>query len=146
MVNKCSLEDQEAVSALCGFLNELASIGITTQEQMEEYITNYRNKEATLEANTELYQNACDEYKKLKRVAYNINLAQNPRYIYGPKFEEEDKIDFTKLTAEIDDLKLKNEEKEIDAEIEKEEKENKGKDYTQEDEYFESKDTREEPR
>lgn len=135
-----SLDDQEAIMMALNVFTSLANIGLDSIEKAQLYLQDYRMKEANLEANAALYMETKDEYRKLKRVAYNVNLAQNPKFVYGPKFEEDTpEVDIQQVVQYLEENNPTAIDTELEAEIQREEDEHKGEDYTQEDQYFESK-------
>lgn len=121
---KCSdypIEQLEQIDRCRNLLNELGGIGIdtnniyTAKTEYEEAINAKDDTEKALDI-------AKIEYKNLKRLSYNIQLAGNRKFTNGPLFEEDDiqKIDIEHSTdiksneqrqAEIEDEKNYEEQK-----------------------------------
>ena len=123
-----NLKTGEILSEYRAALELLNNAGID-EETMDEFLEFCEAKEEALEEYREKETELAAEYKLLNRLAYNLELAQNPQFTYGPKYKEQSKD--AEIIEEKNNEEAKKEE-EIDRGINKKE----GKGYSKEDNYF----------
>lgn len=98
-ISALSLSEQERVSDLRDNMNFLAGIGInpdkfTIEEMKIEEVMEEREKAK------EAVDVKSTEYKTLKRLDYNISLAQNTKFTHGPLYNKKDISEEIKETEE----------------------------------------------
>ena len=57
------------------------------ETEIIDFKMRWRHVEQNLEAATRQYQETKEAYRKLKKLQYNMSLAQNTKYCYGPEYE-----------------------------------------------------------
>lgn len=61
----------------------------TLEAQIIDFKRRWRHVESNLREATRQYDETRENYRKLKKLQYNMALAQNTRYCYGPEYETE---------------------------------------------------------
>lgn len=62
---------------------------INADEQITEFEERYTQMAETLKKAEETLSDTKEEYRKLSKLRYNVQLAQNKQYVYGPKYDEQ---------------------------------------------------------
>lgn len=89
---------------------------VTTEEGISDFEQRYKKIQediVTLEENLDF---AKDEYRRLKKLSYNLELAQNAQYCYGPEYSP-DRIYQQKQVLESDESRNRRAEENLDEQI-----------------------------
>lgn len=65
------------------------SYRISSQEQMDDFKERYADIQANLPEMQQRFDELKEDYRRLKKLQYNISLAQNAQYCYGPEYDAE---------------------------------------------------------
>lgn len=111
-------EGTEKEKLLAQYENELAkykkakatmyAAKLNTNAEISDFLIRYDEIRKKMPEKEERLENAKEEYRKLKKLQYNILLAQNSQYVYGPAYDQE-------KAANRGDLGRKVDEKEFDS-------------------------------
>lgn len=63
----------------------------TLEAQIIDFKKRWRHVEGNIRAATHQYNETREEYRKLKKLQYNMALAESPKYCYGPEYKTEGK-------------------------------------------------------
>ena len=63
----------------------------TLEAQIMDFKKRWRHVEGNIRAATHQYDETREEYRKLKKLQYNMALAESPKYCYGPEYKPEGK-------------------------------------------------------
>lgn len=61
---------------------------VQTDEQIQDFKYRWRQVESNIKEYTERFDQTREQYRKLKKLQYHTQLAQNARYCYGPEYKE----------------------------------------------------------
>ena len=64
----------------------LYQYGVNTEEEIVDFEQRYKKITDDIEELTDRFEQKKEEYRKIKKLSYNIELAQNFQYCYGPEY------------------------------------------------------------
>lgn len=125
-----SPEDQETFKQARDAFIELAKLGITPDniDTSKLEVMNEIEKYHNIEADEKVLS---IKYKELSRMKYNLGLAENKMFTYGPKYKEHEAV-----KDDIKEVDRASDEKDKEEERAEEERKNEKKGYRSEDKYF----------
>lgn len=130
-----SVQEQEDIFRYRNVLEKFHSLGISTDEMenIQNQLESYEAECDTLDTNV---RNTEIEYRNLKKLDYNINLAENKFFTYGPLWEEEKEPEIE--IKESNDQKQEKEDDRIAEENRQTAEQNKEKMFSMFDKIYES--------